>query len=160
MADHIPARIRIGGNLAVSLIGDLYDAVEEEGAGFEWGESGVGSLEEFTEALDAETALELRYSDASYGQFEMLEAFCRANDLTYVSDRQGALEHDAQVRWWAPGMMEPAETLGTQDGQPAILINDVQAALNGVSADRDRIAAVEALLDKFSPPEVPPFMLS
>ncbi|HST57569.1 MAG TPA: hypothetical protein VLK84_02705 [Longimicrobium sp.] len=151
MENRIPAHISIGGNLAATLINVFYDTVADEGVGFEWGES-ICSLQQFLEVLHHGTVLDLYHVDAAFGQLENLESFCREYGLIYVSDCQGDLEHHAEVRWWAPGMLEPGETLGTQDGRPAILIEDLRSTLQGANSDRDKIAAVEALLDRLSPP--------
>jgi hypothetical protein len=161
MALRAPAQIRIGGSLAASSVPAFYRAACEDGVGYEWAETRVGALEEFTARLTGESPIELCSNEAPHGELKNLEAFCRENRLTYVRECQSEWdEEDEETHWWTPGMGEPGFSVGRQGTQPWVAPEDLRSALRGSRSFRAKVAAVEALLMRACPPELPPIVVS
>ncbi|WP_163589828.1 hypothetical protein, partial [Klebsiella pneumoniae] len=61
----------------------------------------------------------------SYGDTSDLRALCRECGLAYEAQADAKYEYDGEFFCWFPGMAAEMEAFGTQDGRPAILIEDL-----------------------------------
>jgi hypothetical protein len=161
MADRSDASIRIGGKLPRNLLDALLDEISGENAAIEWTDEPIEDVEDLQDSIIPGEPLEVVASQKVGGLLESLEAFCRANALTYVRHSDPHYTYDGSLAWWKPGMERPGEAPTGIDGEPMIEVSFVRAALAKLDLEADSPAAeLETLLDLYTPCEVPPFEIA
>lgn len=148
-------QITIGGRLAASAVPGLAAAIEQEGAAASWGGdvlSEAGLRELLRTNWAAREPLWL-CDDQHCGNFDALEAICRANGLHFVAHSEPSDFGGATMRWWAPGLPE-VHSEAAIASSPA-LTTDALLELLDVSAPAASLARLRGRLERATPPEVP-----
>jgi len=127
--------IEIGGELPLTLAGELIHYANDIGAGTDWGD---------TEPIDlawlkvtgsgSEETLDLMVDEGHSLTFDHVKAFCRRNNLTYCSTGYSSTGYECGLEFWKPGLDKPIERGSDSDGQIVIPLSELRARmLNGES---------------------------
>ncbi|GBU16913.1 MULTISPECIES: hypothetical protein [Methylobacterium] len=87
----------------------------------------------------------------SYGDTSDLRALCRECGLAYEAQADAKYEYDGEFFCWFPGMAAEMEAFGTQDGRPAILIEDLVKVANAGTDFREFARGFEPLVRPVPP---------
>ena len=126
MAEHVSARIRIGGRLDLTLLPELAERALEDRAGPDWGDR-------FRDPADVEGHVRESAGDVQFfgdeirnGEFYALQAFCVAHGLTYVLtyDGCGGNWGPARRRWRPGDDGEGVACVLSEDGGRACITAD------------------------------------
>ena len=98
-------------------------------------------------------------SEASYGQFDELEAACRKWGVPYTRYSEATPGDGAVMVYWHPGMTKPVEQCIDDVGIPCVDIRKAKAALKALQKGKTDLAVkfLEYLCQE--PPEPPPFKI-
>jgi hypothetical protein len=154
MGDYYNGSITIGGKLPRSRIAELCDAVDAEGAGFDWGEHDVTAekVAAMIEAADFDGELSLYNNEADNGCFPGLEARCRDLGLAYCRHSDADGEDEAETVYWRPGMGEPEAVGADNAGHLMVPVDSVRDAIQGDDVGlRRRLDALLAPYDATIP---------
>jgi hypothetical protein len=117
------ACIRIGGKLDEQGLALLHQAIEAE----RYGQDDPGiTIEEIRETALNERPVETCHLYLQ--EFEILEPFCQAHNLTYTKQAEGEHDEDGLIGYWKPGMPRPRSCFADQAGVPAITLDDLRKA--------------------------------
>jgi len=169
MGEYYPAEIRIGGNLPARLLEEFFAEVRSTGAkagGFDGPAFDCRTAEELRQARDEQGRLALADAEASYGQFEGLEAFCLRHGIPFDRHSDAHYEFDAENVYFRPGMKHPAQVSSNNCGDDLMSADEVRtvakelARLATTGVNKERLLAavlkVSRKLKKVLPPEVKP----
>lgn len=176
MSDRTHAQIEMGGLLPSNNVRDLYRAACNDNVGFEWGESDLGTFEEFRHAISEfkNTTLILTNDQAPYGTLPSLEAFCVATNLSFLRHSDACYEESPEIMFYTPTMDAPTLTLATQDGEPAVELSTLNNLITVAAASIERdgytdpianaqstltISTIQALIAARTPPAIPPLVI-
>ena len=167
MGEYYPAEIRIGGKVPAKLLDGFLSEATSTGASmgdYEEATFAAENVEELVKALDEDGHLVLADSQASYGQFEGLEAFCLRHDIPFDRHSDAHYEVDAENIYFRAGMEQPASVPSNNcrdDLTDADEIRPVAKELTRLTTaglDREGLLAavlkVSAELNAALPPEV------
>jgi len=157
MADRMPGIIQIGGTISdPHTIAALITAIEEDVAGFEWGDttSPEDILDEMVAISEFEGGdwLELRDVEANLGEFYEIQKVCLDHDIPYDRRSEAKYEYDSELAWWRPGMAYQEVRLADHDGSivvPRIVLESANNA--GIS--------LQSIIDDNTPPPLPVFRM-
>lgn len=158
MADRMPGIIRIGGTISdPNTIAALITAIENDGAGFDWGD--MASAEEIldemvatSEDVDGDT-LELRDDEASDGEFLDTQEVCLDRGVPYDRQSEAKYERDSEFAWWRPG----AEC---EEGRLADIAGNIAVSLDELRLALDQGMPLQSIIDRNTPPPLPPFRMT
>lgn len=108
MGDYFPGKILIGGDLTPEMAEQLAEEIEGSGAGLSYDNPGIdrdGAIAAIEEAASRGEPIELASSQASYGRFEELEAFCVEHRLPFLAHSDSFHENDARIHAFDPARM-------------------------------------------------------
>jgi hypothetical protein len=149
MSERVCVRIEIGGDLPADKLAELMDAIDAEGVALEWGGPLLGA--HAPEDLPTGAVLD-RYDDQSRGTMGEIRAACQSLGLSYIEYADPMSECPAQLMtWYTPDMAAPFECLSAHD-EPMLSLRE----LREVRDDRD---ALDRMLDRCTPPTLPPFRI-
>jgi len=143
------ACIRIGGKLDEQGLALLHQAIEAE----RYGQDDPGiTIEEIRETALNERPVETCHLYLQ--EFEILEPFCQAHNLTYTKQAEGEHDEDGLIGYWKLGMTRPRSCFADQSGVPAITLDDLRKARTGG-------ANLASVIRRLRKPliEVPPLIL-
>lgn len=170
MSERLSAEILIGGDVQADQVEGLCDAICCEGASLEWGDRRFDpqSEEELLEALveiEGVSLLRLQNEQASWGQFDGLEAWLVECNLPFTRRSEATDCYDAELVEFRPGGEVMSIATDTA-GHPQISIEPVRQAWQLVKRAQQTlseggevatlIAEAAELLGSKLPPEVPP----
>jgi hypothetical protein len=149
MGDYYNGSITIGGKLPRSKIVELCDAVDAEGAGFDWGEhdANAAAVAALVEADDFDGELSIYSNEALGGSFEDLEVVCRDLGLAYCRHSDADGEAEAETVYWRPGMAEPESVGADNAGHLMVSVDAVRDAIKGDDVGLRR--RLDALLEPY-----------
>jgi hypothetical protein len=119
MGEYYPGEITIGGKIPADLLEGFLREATSAGASvgdYEEAAFAAETVEELLKALDEDGHLVLADAQASYGQFEGLEAFCIRNGIPFDRHSDAHYEFDAENVYFRPGMEHPARVLSDNAG--------------------------------------------
>lgn len=151
MSDRMGAEITIGGQLKIADTAKLLTAINADGPGLEWGQSG-GDYESLDEVTGEDGTICLMDDEARIGEFESIESTCRELGLTYVRKSEGRYEHNPEIAWWQPGMQEPAVVMTNTDHELTVNHEQIEPIVKLLEKGKTD-KALEALKRLF--PEIP-----
>ena len=132
MADCFPGEIRIGGKVPAALVEEFVKEVAATKAsvgGYD-GYPFDPKQQRLTEVLDENGYLYLADSEARFGMFEELEAFCVKHGISFDRHSDAFAEYDAENVSYRPGMKEPDISHATQSGDTLLRAEEVQKVLD------------------------------
>jgi hypothetical protein len=153
MSESVNVWIKIGGGLPEDKLGELMEAIVNEGVSLEWGEDLMNDYDVGEIIQIAGDGMHLcLYDHRSSGTMEWIRTACQSLGLSYIEYADPTIEDQAQrISWWTPDMGHERQCAGVHD-EPAL-------ALNAVSAVKDNIPALAALLADHTLPSLPAFRL-
>jgi hypothetical protein len=149
------ASVRIGGKMPRSLLPDLLDAIEQDGGGLDWDEGGITEADLIAAVAPNESLL-ITNPQASYGQMDAIEAFCRENGLAFRSACDAHYELAGEVHHWRPGFERVLSAGADNDGNVYATLAELVASLNAGCTLAD---VVEVLRQRDGEHDFPPFEL-
>jgi hypothetical protein len=120
MSDRFPGEITIGGKLPAALLDEFLGEVTSTGAsvgGYDGPAFDCKNADDLCQALDTDRHLVLADAEASYGQFEELEAFCVKHGLPFDRHSDAKYEFDSVNVRFRPGMNRPVEVPSDNCGE-------------------------------------------
>jgi hypothetical protein len=120
MSDRFPGEITIGGKLPAALLDEFLGEVASTGAsvgGYDGPAFDCKNADDLRQALDTDRHLVLADAEASYGQFEELEAFCVKHGLPFDRHSDAKYEFDSVNVRFRPGMKRPVEVPSDNCGE-------------------------------------------
>lgn len=129
MSDRFAGTIRIGGAIPPHAAPGLLEAIRAQGASLHWG----GADFEPRHAKDlvkaaARGVLVLVDDQATYGEFDRLEAFCAGAGIDFDRHSEAKYEYDAEVVKFRRGMKKPWTVASDQEEGEYVLRRPVDAA--------------------------------
>jgi hypothetical protein len=168
MADRMCAEIWLGGKCPRS-------ALEEkpfDGLWLDWDNSPIdtSSAASILAARDQDGHLHFADTEASWGEFEQLEAWAKRHNVPFERRNESKYEFDAQRIWFRPDLPKKQREgwiYTTQEGTPLIVIEPIAKVVakmrrldEGTQQSAvQRLAAWRRLLRKLTlalPPDMPP----
>ena len=169
MGEYYPGEITIGGKVPAALLEEFLREATSTGASlgdYEEAAFAAGTVEELLKAFDEDGHLRLADPQASFGQFEGLEAFCLQHGIPFDRHSDAHHEVDAENIYFRPGMERPARVTSDNLGDDLTDADEVRpvarelARLATSGLDREGLLAavlkVSAELNAALPPEVEP----
>ena len=160
MSSRFCASIRIGGQIRRSKVELLLKEIRAAALSLEWGDAPFlpKSADELMEAR-RDKHLCLCDEQADYGEFPVLEAFCRKLGVSYSRHGEASFDCDAELADWRPGMKKPlvrtASNINSVDTY--VPTDGVRNALTLLEAGH-AMKALDALRQLCPDiPELPPF---
>lgn len=132
MPDRWNGQIWMGGELSrtkdsqadpeTSVLDALISMINDSGASHEWGDAAanIKTAEGLDQYLDDDGLINLKDHQATNGEFEELETFCRENGIPYSRVSESYCENQAEEVWWLPGMKEYSHRYLDSDEQHII----------------------------------------
>ena len=112
MGEYYPGEITIGGKVPAALLDEFLSEAASTGASvgdYEEAVFAAGTVEELLKALDEDGHLRLADAQASYGQFEELEAFCVEHGIPFDRHSRREIRVRCRERLLPPRHEEPGE---------------------------------------------------
>lgn len=169
MGEYYPGEITIGGKIPAALLEEFLREAMSTGASvgdYEEAAFAAGTVEELLKALDEDGHLVLADPQASYGQFEELEAFCIRNGIPFDRHSDAHYEFDAENVRFRPGMDRPARVTSDNAGDDLTDADEIRAVARelvrlttaGLDGEGLLAAVMKASveLNEALPPEVEP----
>jgi len=97
MSDHFPAELHIGGPMPRALLEELIGVIVAEGASLEDYSAPCATEEALREAFREGAVVSLYDAEASFGQFDALEAFLVKHHLHFDRYSDAFYEYNAEV---------------------------------------------------------------
>jgi hypothetical protein len=120
MGDRIYGEIHIGGRLYRKDLEEFLElaceANRDDKVTEEW-------------LLNCHGEVVFRDPEASYGEFEDLEIWCRHHDLTYRRESEGKYEYDPETVYWTPGLKDPIIVATNHSGNETITVKGLSNKL-------------------------------
>jgi hypothetical protein len=132
MSDCYPGEIRIGGKVSAALVEEFSKQVAANKAsvgGYD-GSPFDPKRNRLAEVLDENGYLYLADSEARFGMFEELEAFCVEHGISFDRHSDAFAQYDAENVSFRPGMKEPKVFAATQSGDTLLRAEEVQKVLD------------------------------
>ena len=129
MGEYYPGEITIGGKVPAALLDEFLSEATSTGASvgdYEEAVFAAGTVEELLKALDEDGHLRLADAQASYGQFEGLEAFCLRHGIPFDRHSNAHFEFDSENIYFRPGMKEPASVPSNNAGDDLMNMDKVR----------------------------------
>jgi hypothetical protein len=139
MSQRMAAEIWIGGKVAASLVPDLCGAIAHEGVSLEWGDAPFRPTtpEDLHKALrENDRGVPLLWlcdNQASWGQFDTLEAFLQEHGIPYTRRSEGAGQYDPELVEFRP-RHEPVSLSTNTAGEPVVLASGLEPVDNLLAA--------------------------
>ena len=152
MGDYYPAEIHIGGPIPRAALDDLIGRILAEGASLDGYGEPAATEEGLREAFQQGGTVHLCDEQASFGQFEALEAFLVEHGVHFDRHCDAYHEYDAENVHYRGG--EPLHLPSDQAGNILLHSEDVLNALNDGSLDD--CAKIDAIHRLAAPPETAP----
>ena len=152
--------IRIGGRIKAGKLDRLLAAIQQSSVSTEWGDAPF-EPKNWAELLETlkDGHIWLCDDQACWGEFPELEAACRKLGLAYTRHTEAALDCDAELLDWRPGMPEPVVRIGSNVNTGAVFVPAVSLheVIGHLEAGRTKPALHR--LRKLCPtvPDLPPF---
>ena len=169
MGEYYPGEITIGGKVPAAVLTEFLSEVASASASvgdYDGPSFGAGTVEELLKVLNGDGHLVLADSQASFGQFDGLEAFCIKNGIPFDRHSDAHYEFDAVNVRFRPGMKHPAQVYSNNRGDDLTDADEVRtvaealARLTKAKSSKAKLLAAVAKavrkLDKVLPPEVEP----
>jgi hypothetical protein len=169
MGEYYPGEITIGGKVPAALLDEFLSAAASTGASvgdYEEAVFAAGTVEELLKVLDEDGHLRLADAQASYGQFEELEAFCVEHGIPFDRHSDAKYEFDAENVYFRPGMKAPESVPSNNAGDDLFSADAVRPVVKeltkvvtaGLTREKLKAAAVKIIrhLNSLLPPEVEP----
>ncbi len=169
MGEYYPGEITIGGKVPAALLEEFLREATSTGASvgdYEEATFAAGTVEELLKALDEDGHLRLADAQASFGQFEELEAFCVQHGIPFDRHSDAHYEFDAENVYFRPGMERPAHVYSNNRGDDLMDADKVRpvarelARLAKARLTKEKLLAAvlkaSRKLNKVLPPEVEP----
>ncbi len=110
MGERYPAEIKIGGKVPAGLLdrflGEL-NSIRGRVGGYDGDPFVAETAAELRQTLDDDGHLCLADAEASFGQFEDLEAFCVQHGIPFDRHSDAHYEYDSENVYFRPGMESP-----------------------------------------------------
>jgi len=169
MSERFAAEVRIGGNVPAGLLdrflGELNSAGVRVG-GYDGDPLDAHNAAELRQALDEDGHLVLADAEASYGQFEELEAFCVQHGILFDRHSDAHFEYDSENVYLRVGMETPMSVYSNSQSEDLTDVGKLRPvarelarlAQAALTHDELRAAVVKASGDLAAalPPEVEP----
>ena len=172
MGEYYPAEIRIGGRVPATLLEGFLSEIASAGVSvgdYDGPAFDCNNADDPRQALDDQGCLVLADNQASYGQFEGLEAFCIKNGIPFDRHSDAHYEFDAQNVRFRPGMERPAQVYSNNCGDDLMDADEVRtvarelARLAKAKLTKEKLLAAvlktTRKLNKALPPDVEPLPL-
>jgi hypothetical protein len=169
MGEYYPGEITIGGKVSAAVLTEFLSEVASAGASvgdYDGPTFGAKTVEELLKVLNEDGHLVLADSQASFGQFDELEAFCIKNDIPFDRHSDAHYEFDAVNVYFRPGMKHPAQVYSNNrrddlmDADEVRTVAKTLARLVEAKASKAKVLAAVGKaarkLDKILPLEVEP----
>ena len=169
MGERYPAEITIGGTLSAKLLDRFLGKLNSAGArvgGFDGDPFDAKDVDELRKSLDEDGHLVLADAEASYGQFEELEAFCVKHKIAFDRHSDAHYEFDAQNVYFRPSMKAPKSVPSNNAGDDLFSSAAVRPVVKeltrvvtaGLTREKLKATAVKIIrhLNSLLPPEVEP----
>ena len=139
MGDYFPGHISIGGAVPRKLAGKLCEAIKDSGASLDYGCAPFEpeNADDLLAAAKTSGTLELMDDEATYGQFEELEAFLVKHKIPFDRHSDAKYEFDAERVVFRPGMKEPQIQPATNDDDVLVRADDVMDVVKGLEAAKN-----------------------
>lgn len=161
MSEPIPASISIWGKISRDKVGELAEAIVEQGAGPDWNES-FRNAEEATswlmdQIMNERTVIVFDY-EANYGNLDDVVKFCKDNGLSFILHNDARYEYDAGSVYWDPKTRKEKAAASDQQGNTLIDIVPLQQALD--KPDKIALDEIRKLVEQHSLPDPGPLILT
>ncbi len=163
MSDRFPGLIEIGGPLSRGLVPELLARVQAKTLRWDWCEDAVQATtpDELVDELRQHDCSVLSAGDdeACGGCFPDLEDFLVEHGIAFNRRSDAKYEYDGELVYFRPGMQEPGWIRATQDGEPVVLLDDLQNVrpLLRQGDHQQALAKLDELLDAIPP--LPPLTI-
>jgi len=176
MGDRFAGEISIGGDIPRSKVQGLIDAIHSDSPEVDWGDKQI-NLGDPEENLDASIAKLMEFvvkdspeetrsnepgllflcdSDALYGEFNAIEAFCRENNISYNRHSKGYCEYSPE-RSIFHACGECTQTFDTNEDGDQMIKAEVVEALLGFDTITEIKHQIRDLIHCKT--EIPPFKI-
>jgi hypothetical protein len=146
MSDHFPAEIHIGGPFPRALLDELIGVIAAEGTSLEDYGSPCATEESLREAFREGAVVSLYDAEASFGQFDALEAFLVKHHIPFDRYSDAFYEYNAEAVFYR-GRGEPIIMPTDQEGQIMVHAEVIAKVLDNGSLDAPRkLNAVRRLI--------------
>ena len=165
MGERYPGQITIGGKLPAALLEEFLSELNSAGArtgGYDGDPFHAADADGLRGALDDDGHLVLADAEASYGQFEELEAFCVEHGIPFDRHSDAHYEFDAQNVYFRPGMRNPESVPSNNAGDDLFSADAVRPVVKeltrvvtaGLTREKLKAAAVKIIrhLNSLLPP--------
>jgi hypothetical protein len=152
------AQLEIGGDVPANLVPELIDEIKAQGVKVGWNETAFNAknakeLLALARRNGKRSPLLLADHEATWGSFDLLEAFLAQHAIAFDRRSEGKYGFDAELVQYRPGMKKPLIRMTSQDQKPVI---EVRALLPIKKAFRwGQCGLAEQLLDKLIGPKIP-----
>jgi len=131
MAERMAAAIEIGGPLLAHLVPELIARIQAEGLVVGWEEvpfrpTTAAELLDLTGDDAAPGTLLLVDREATWGQFEALEAFLVRHGIAFDHRTEAKYEYDAAIVQFRPGMSAPYVRATNQAHEPVVAVSSLE----------------------------------
>ena len=146
MSDHFPAEIHIGGPIPRALLDELIGVIVADGASLEDYGSPCATEESLREAFREGAVVSLYDAEASFGQFDALEAFLVKHRIPFDRYSDAFYEYNAEAVFYR-GRGEPIIMPTDQEGRIMVHAEVIAKILDDGSLDAPRkLDAVRRLI--------------
>lgn len=169
MGEYYPGEITIGGKVPAKLLEQFLGEINSAGVragGYDGDPFDAADADGLRRALDDDGHLVLADAEASYGQFEELEAFCVGHGIPFDRHSDAKYEFDAENVYYRPGMKNPESVRSNNAGEDLFSAEAVRPVVKeltkvvtaGLNREKLKAAAVKIIrhLNSLLPPEIEP----
>jgi len=153
MSDHFPAEIYIGGPIPRALLDELICVIVAEGVSLEDYGAPCATEEDLRKAFHEGVVVSLYDAEASFGQFDGLEAFLVKHHLHFDRHSDAFYEYSAEAVFYR-GRGEPIIMPTDQEGHIMVHAEVIVKVLDGRSLDAPR--KLDAVRRLITPPGTEP----
>ena len=150
MGEYFPGAIELGGNIPAEMLDQLAEVISEQGCYLDDGSEAeltpAEALQLLHKADKEKTVLKLADYQASWGEFDDLEAFCNEHGIDYDRTSDAHYEYNGEMIC-SRGTNDRIWFLADQEGQPAIHLTDIQAVLDDKISDIAKLDKITKLVD-------------
>ena len=153
MSDHFPAEIHIGGPIPRASLEELVGVIVADGASLEDYGSPCATEESLREAFREGAVVSLYDAEASFGQFDAVEAFLVKHRIPFDRYSDAFYEYNAEAVFYR-GRGEPIIMPTDQEGHIMIHAEVIAKVLDDGSLDA--AGKLEAIRRRVHPPDAGP----
>jgi len=153
MSDHFPAEIYIGGPIPRALLEELIGVIVADGASLEDYGAPCATEESLRQAFREGVVVSLYDAEASFGQFDALEAFLVKHRISFDRYSDAFYEYNAEAVFYR-GRGEPIIMPTDQEGHIMVHADVVAKVLDNRSLDAPR--KLDAVRRLIAPPGTEP----